>query len=684
MFRIAVLLAVLIQVVTPQPRIQAAAAPQSATAFPALSHLRPGGRPDIQQEVPVTVVFVGLEPGGAPTGIDADRLLAPQLPRNQVGDRTTRYLERTALPRRIDNWYDQFLEPSHVGITYRYDYRVVFADSVFEDQFFGFLASIARGPIPLGTVYQQAYAAHPLAAQSIAASYVVDATAAEWWLAAHAGPLLGIDTSRPTVFFVNWFGRPDFRFHTYAFLQRPPDFPFPFGFTHEGQMVAWGGSPATGPYGALGREARVWFYDVSAGPSYASVTWLLEPADVTGDGITDERMAPIWEYGTSHWYRPFDDLTADLAKLLRFVAVDMLFGSTPIYDPAISEPLLADRIELDLNLFAGRPDRDPAATLRTGDLPSILTRLDPTRQFSVDARRHPLEGTVGAAFDCQQSAFTDQPRSCFGNRAQIDDDPATSFHDGVFFDLDLYFANHSRNYLDGTRYELPLAFFDVPEERTAVGSLRGLASSRAPNLQAWTYVWMTDSSRAFLDTDTRVLVHEVGHHLGLSHVHDTYDPGLDQDLGADGAWLFLFSGIESFTVMSYLQNTDEFGQFDRDHLARWQIAARLDNANRILGQIERSPRGSTAAALVRAADAKAGDALAALDAWDLATASAAMAVAYRLVLDAAAFAGIAIEPYSAVADQRGAGVLEAATDPRRLTLPMPRTRVVEDGFRYLR
>lgn len=101
------------------------------------------------------------------------------------------------------------------------------------------------------------------------------------------------------------------------------------------------------------------------------------PADFNGDGVTDERIPPIWEYGTAHWYRPFDDLTTDVAKVLRFVAVDELIGSSPIYDPVISEPLLADHLEVDLNLFAGRPGRDPAASIRTADLLATLGRLDP-------------------------------------------------------------------------------------------------------------------------------------------------------------------------------------------------------------------------------------------------------------------------------------------------------------------
>jgi hypothetical protein len=192
-----------------------------------------------------------------------------------------------------------------------------------------------------------------------------------------------------------------------------------------------------------------------------------------------------------------------------------------------------------------------------------------------------------------------------------------------------------------------------------------LASVGFGDSQGWTYAWLADRVRAQAVTDTGLVTHEIGHHLGLSHVHDTYDPGLDREIERDGPFWFMAAGFETHTVMSYLPNTDEFGQFDRDHLARWQVAARLDSANRILGDIARSPRAGRAASTVAAADAKAGDALAALQAWQLPAASAAAADAYHLVLAAAATTGVQVEPFSGVADQRpGAGVIEAATDPR--------------------
>ena len=43
------------------------------------------------------------------------------------------------------------------------------------------------------------------------------------------------------------------------------------------------------------------------------------------------RMPPVWEYGNLTGYRPFDDLSGDLAKVTRYVAIDLLFTTSPLY-----------------------------------------------------------------------------------------------------------------------------------------------------------------------------------------------------------------------------------------------------------------------------------------------------------------------------------------------------------------
>ena len=51
---------------------------------------------------------------------------------------------------------------------------------------------------------------------------------------------------------------------------------------------------------------------------------------------------------------------------------------------------------------------------------------------------------------------------------------------------------------------------------------------------------------------TGTIIHEVGHHIGMSHPHDGFDPETGVDFGADGEFFFAWAGDESETVMHYL------------------------------------------------------------------------------------------------------------------------------------
>jgi hypothetical protein len=629
----------------------------AAAGLPPLTHLAPGARANVHQRVPVQVVFVGLERGTGATGID-EGLLDGQLQSSRIVSRTTRLAEQ----RGVKN-----IDASTIGLTLDYDYRAVFADRAFEDAFFSHLDTIAQGPFR-PSAYQRAYSDNPRAAEHITSSDLIDATEAERWLAANAGPMLGVDTTRPTVFLINWYGRPDFRFHTYAFLGLRPGAPFPLGFSYEGQMVAWGGTPADGAYGGLGREARVWFYDFSAGPDYRTSNWQLDRKNLDAGPVEDYRIPPIWEYGTAHWFRPFDSISDDIGGLLRFVAVDELFGAHPLYDPALSEPLLSNRVELDANVFAGNPGHDPFATLDLQQVSDALSRLDPTRSFPVDLQVRPLDGKVAKEFDCVQAYYAGDRRPCNGHANTVD-----AF--GSRTDLDPFLDTHGNQFLDGTRYELPMAVFDVPSSRVVPGfPWSGRASGgRRPGTSGWVQALMYERRRAAaIYTDTGTVMHEAGHALGLSHTHDFYDPGIDEAFTASGDFWFAFAGEESYSGMSHLPNTDDFGQFERDDIARWNVAARIDNANRILADIAASPKSGRAAARIAAADVRAGDAKTALNGWNLLGASRAADEAYRLVLAAAADAGVKVEPYSGTADERGhAGTPPEALGPSEAAVPQP-------------
>jgi hypothetical protein len=67
-------------------------------------------------------------------------------------------------------------------------------------------------------------------------------------------PPAGVDTSQNTIFFVNWYGRPDFKFHVYTKTDEPePDSGFNFGVEAESRkLIAWGGTTPDDEENGLG------------------------------------------------------------------------------------------------------------------------------------------------------------------------------------------------------------------------------------------------------------------------------------------------------------------------------------------------------------------------------------------------------------------------------------------------
>ena len=53
-----------------------------------------------------------------------------------------------------------------------------------------------------------------------------------------------VDTTDYTIFFVNWFGRGDFKYHVYTKTDEPdPDTGYNFGEERESRkLIAWGGT----------------------------------------------------------------------------------------------------------------------------------------------------------------------------------------------------------------------------------------------------------------------------------------------------------------------------------------------------------------------------------------------------------------------------------------------------------
>jgi hypothetical protein len=599
-----------------------AAAP---AAPPPLSTLEPGGFRDIEQDLTINVVFFGYEPGGGPADVDEAAFHA----------------ELSQTYRAVNRFPSFYLGNQYLGLTFNYDYNLVYADAAFEDAFFGYLGSIAT-PAPL-TIYQNAYNAQAARSLDVADNHWIEAAAVEQWLADNTAGMLGVDTSEYTVFFVNWYGRPDFIHHVYVKLDEPdPETGHNFGLRDSRKLIAWGGTTPDDEETGLGSLHRIWFYDLSAGPEGWTDNWNVDNADLDGNGVLDYRMPPVWEYGNFSAYRPFDNLSGDLGKVLRYVALDLLFTTSPLYKPALSPPLLPTDIELDINVLQIDPNADGTAYFDLDLIVQEINEVQPLQNYSAELNSIPFDNPFERVYYCFYNDV-----SCYGQRLF-----------GIAFgDLFLFYNDKLMQYLEGDAdYEIPIFAFNTTDELFTC--CLGFADDNwADGTQSFVFAFdapfIRDLSGYGFST---TVIHEVGHHIGLSHPHDGYDYEAGVDFGPGDAYYFAWSGDESNTMMSYIDLNWDFSQFDRDNMNRYLTSVYINQANAILARIYANPRAATVAPQLLSADGHAAAALAAYDTMDYLGAATHAQLAYNDVLAAAAALNIQVEPQAWQADYKAKGL----------------------------
>ena len=263
-----------------------------------LDTLRPGAFVVQTQTVPVDLVFIGYRPDQ----IDEQALV-------------------NALPATYSPVvrYPQFygLSGRDMGLKFRFKYQVIYKSRSFENQFFSFLTHTGtEGPL---TQFQDQYNQQNKNVLDVTGPVLyIDAPAVERYLASRDGG----DGRRYTIYFINWYGRRDFKFHVYTKTdEADPDTDYNFGIQRGSRkMIAWGGS-----------VSRSWLYDLSAGPESWTNNWIVD------DDQTEYHMPPVWEYRAGG-YRPASRLTADLGLVARYVGIDLLFTTSPLYDPLVTAP----------------------------------------------------------------------------------------------------------------------------------------------------------------------------------------------------------------------------------------------------------------------------------------------------------------------------------------------------------
>jgi hypothetical protein len=563
---------------------------------PSFSGLEPGAFVAHKHIIPIDIVLIGFDTG------DIKRSdLAALLP-------------ATSSPAiRYPKFYG--LEGRAVGLEYEFKYSLTRKNQQFEDQFFAFLARTGTPGNP--TAYMNAYNNQTNNVLDVTGRVLyVDGPSVERWLETNANP----QQNGYTLYFINWYGREDFTFHVYTKQGDPDrDTGVDFGALQNSAMVSWGGT-----------RARSWFYDFSAGPEWNTTNWVVDATDLDGDGVEEYRMPPIWEY-VDGGYRHPDALGYDMGLLARYVAIDLLFAPSPLTDPLITAPGALGRKIAEINMF-----EDDAASgidfIDTGFARESWERFQPYYAWRTVLRDvDPIDS--GAKQSLNIFTGTSDDRGC---RAPFGD---------PFAQLFCFFSEHIAAYVPSYAardYVAPVFAFNTTDD--GLGNQFGLLGFADDNwvdgTQTVVFAFNAASYRELGYGFTGTVIHEVGHHIGMSHPHDGFDPETGVDFDASGEFFFAWAGDESETVMHYLTLSNQFGEHNRDNMYRWETAGYLNLANALAGDILESPNASSVFVKLVAADALAAIAKSRLDRWDYLDAAERARAAYLTLVSAANDIGV--------------------------------------------
>lgn len=532
----------------------------------------------INLTVPVNIVFIGYN-------------------RQQIN--------RDAVLAQLSNSYDPVvraprfygLSGRDVGLHYRFVYHTITVPQRFEDNFFHHLAELGtEGSL---TTYQQRYNSQQHNVLNVTGPVLyIDAPSVEAWLAANARSL-GVDTVHSyTIFYVNWFNRSDFRFHVYTKTDEPdPDTGVNFGAVRdEPKVIGWGGT-----------TSRTWFYDMSAGPEWRTTNWNVDDEDVTGDGAPDYRIPPIWEYRAGGFRDP-SQLSADLGLVTRYVAINELFTPSPLYDPINTRPQQGGSKVVSINMLEDDPASSGLDWIHPQKVRTELSALEPYYRFAANLQDYqPIGADAQRAFRIWAGVL--QENDCW------------NAYGDLFAELFCFFDGHLSQYpTPHNARDYIINNFDFNTTDADRGQTCCYADDNwRDGTQSYVFIIDAPREKTFGQGFTGNLIHENGHHLGLSHPHDGYDSatGLDYDPSyPDGSLYFAWIGDESNTPMAYLLLTYHFGVFNRDNMARWEVAGLLHQGDQLVGQLQQYKGASGVASLLDSYATNRESALGRLQAWD--------------------------------------------------------------------
>ena len=600
---------------------------------PSFSGLEPGAFIAHKLTIPIDIVLIGFDPNDIKRSDLAALLPATSTP-------AVRYPHFYGLSGRA------------VGLEYEFKYSLAQKSRPFEDQFFQFLTRTGTPGNP--TAYMNAYNNQTNNLVTVAGPVLyVDGPSVERWLETNANP----NTNGYTIYFINWYGRDDFRFHAYTKMGDPdPDTGVDFGNFQSSALISWGGT-----------GTRSWFYDFSAGPEWNTNNWVVDVRDLNGDGVEEYRMPPIWEYADGG-YRDADALGYDMGLLARYVAIDLLFAPSPLTDPLVTAPAALGRKIADVTMFEDDPGSSGMDFVDTRIARQSWERFQPYYSWRT-ALRDVAPIDAGARRSLDIFAGNNNDRGCW-----------VPFGD-PFAQLFCFFSEHLSDYVPSYPagdYIAPVFAFNTTED--GLGDQFGLLGFADDNwvdgTQTFVFAFDTDVYRDFGYGFTATIIHEVGHHIGMSHPHDGLDPETGVDFDATGEFFFAWAGDASETVMHYLTLSNQFGEHNRDNMYRWEAAGYLNWANALAGDILASPNASSVFVKLVTADALAAVAKGQLARWDYLDAVERARAAYLTLVSAAHDIGVSSARLAAARTRLPASqIRKYVCRPRQLVERVPRERI---------
>lgn len=510
--------------------------------------LTPGQFQTFEQKIPVQIIFLGYGPKQVNKNTVLDQLPATYEP-------LVRYPQFYGLPGR------------DMGLKFKFDYKVTYADRLLTNAFFSYLKKIGTPGDP--TVFQTDYNDQETNVLDVTGPVLyIDAPSVETWLAKW---LPNTNPRGYTIVYVNWYGRKDFKFHVYTKTDvADPDTGYNFGEVRASRKtIAWGGT-----------TSRMWFYDLSAGPESWSGNYIVDFKDLDGNGAEDYRMPPIWEYA-ANGYRDPAALSRDLGLVARFVGINLLFTTSPLYDPLVTAPGPKGNKIVDINMFEDDPASLGTDWINTDYVRRELRGFQPYYDWRVRLTDYnPID--PGAKMSL----------GIFGETALVDD--CWNDFGTPFAQLFCYFDRNRDAYLPPYKpndYVAGIYAFNTTDENLGTQSgLLGFADDNwIDGTQSYVFAFDSEYYRSIGYGFSTTTVHETGHHIGMSHPHDGYDSELGLDYGPSDDFYFAWSGDESNTIMHYMDLSDEFGRFDRDNMYRWEFAGFMNWSNDLLGLIQADP-----------------------------------------------------------------------------------------------